>query len=281
MEPVMTKKKPTPIAKAKPKAKTGSARTAQRAANAATLDRIMQIAAKSPIIRYPWKDRGAAPAGYLKGMALVYARIYCKLQQGDAAAIEMAKANTGDADTDVLAWYGDKFAASGMRNDASGADTLRHLFVLLIGLGMRESSGRYCEGRDRAASNTTAETAEAGLFQTSYNARTASPMLPKLVQLYSANPSGFVEIFKQGVRCSAKDLENFGSGAGQEFQRLTKACPAFAAEFASVGLRHIRTHWGPVNRREVELRTECDAMLREVQTEVDASQEICAAITPT
>jgi hypothetical protein len=58
-----------------------------------------------------------------------------------------------------------------MRNDVSGIDTLRHLFVLMIGLGMRESSGRYCEGRDQSASNTSADTAEAGLFQTSWNAR--------------------------------------------------------------------------------------------------------------
>ena len=36
-----------------------------------------------------------------------------------------------------------------MRNDVSGIDTLRHLFVLMIGLGMRELSGRYCEGRDQ------------------------------------------------------------------------------------------------------------------------------------
>lgn len=40
--------------------------------------------------------------------------------------------------------------------ESSGVATLRHVFVLLFGLGMRESSGRYCEGRDRSVSNTTA-----------------------------------------------------------------------------------------------------------------------------
>jgi hypothetical protein len=144
-------------------------------------------------------------------------------------------------------------------------DTLRHLFVLLIGLGMRESSGRYCEGRDRAADNTTADTAEAGLFQTSYNASLESPLLPKLFAHYAANPDGFVSVFKEGVRCTAANLENYGSGPGAEFQRLSKACPAFAAEFAAVGLRVDRSHWGPVNRREAEIRPECDAMLQEVQ----------------
>jgi len=35
---------------------------------------------------------------------------------------------------------------------------------------MRESSGQYCCGRDTSEDNTTADTAEAGLFQMSWNA---------------------------------------------------------------------------------------------------------------
>src|SRR5690348_1742885 len=116
------------------------------------IDQITQIAATSDIASYSWKDRGTAPAGYIKGMALVYARVYCKLKAENAAAVEMAKANTGDNDHDALAWYGDIFAAAGMDNENAGADTLRHLFVLMMGLGMRESSGKYCEGRDTSAS---------------------------------------------------------------------------------------------------------------------------------
>ena len=94
-------------------------------------------------------------------------------------------------------------------------------------------------------SNSAAETAEAALFQTSFNARSATPLLPMLFTQYTANPSGFIEVFKEGVHCSAASFENFGSGDGQDFQRLTKECPAFAAEFAAVGLRNIRKHWGP------------------------------------
>ena len=244
----------------------------------ASVDQVVQIAAQSEIARYAWKDRGVAPKGYIKGMALVYARVYCKLNTGDTAANEMAKAKSADDAHDALAWYDPIFAAAGMDNDNAGVDTLRHLFVLLIGLGMRESSGRYCEGRDKSASNTTAETAEAGLFQTSFNARTASPLLPMLFTQYSENPSGFLDVFKEGVKCSAADLENFGSGDGAEFQRLSKACPAFAAEFAAVGLRHLRAHWGPINRRGTEVRPECDTMLRQVQAAVDGSPELCSAL---
>ncbi len=49
----------------------------------ATLDQITQIAAGSPIARFHWTGRGLAPAGYLKGMSLVFARVYCKLKSGD------------------------------------------------------------------------------------------------------------------------------------------------------------------------------------------------------
>jgi hypothetical protein len=239
------------------------------------LDKILQVATNSAIARYHWLDRGVAPHGYIKGMAVVYAKVYCKLKAGDPVAKEIAKANTGNTEKDALAYYAQKFRDVGMNNSVAGVDTLRHLFVLLIGLGMRESSGQYCEGRDRSARNTKAETAEAGLFQTSYNAKSANSLLPKLFEQYLSHPSGFVEIFKEGVSCTPKDLENFGDDhdenekKGKEFQRLSKACPAFAVEFAAVGLRNIRKHWGPINRHEAEIRPEVDAMLLEVQKVVD------------
>ncbi len=234
------------------------------------------VAAQSAIASHNWNDRGVAPLGYIKGMALVYARVYCKLKSADPIAIEMAKADTGDAQHDALTHYAQEFNAAGMDNQSSGVDTLRHLFVLLIGLGMRESSGQYCEGRDRTATNTTSETAEAGLFQSSYNLRTAHNLLPQLFTLYRGNISGFKEVFKEGVTCTNQDLQNFGSGDGLEYQRLSKASPAFAAEFTAIGLRNrgaglviSQCHWGPIFRREAEIRPECDAMLLEVQRVVD------------
>src|SRR5262249_30347452 len=143
-------------------------------------------------------DRGVAPRGYIKGMAVTYARVYAKLKAQDSAALVMAAQNSGHDNTDALAWYADQFRAQGMDNSVSGPTTVRHLFVLLIGLGMRESSGAYNEGRDRSASNTEADTAEAGLFQMSWNARTASAELPRLFTRYSANPDGFLQIFREG-----------------------------------------------------------------------------------
>src|SRR5262245_34046720 len=61
---------------------------------AGPIDKIIRTAATSDIARFSWKERGRAPAGYIKGMGLVYARVYCKLQKGDAAATDMAAAKT-------------------------------------------------------------------------------------------------------------------------------------------------------------------------------------------
>jgi hypothetical protein len=241
----------------------------------ASLDVILEIATDSDIARYEWLGRGRAPLGYTKGMALTFARVCCNLKAGGPTAVEMAKADTGDPRRDALAFYRQQFAELGMDNSKAGIDTLRHLFVLLLGLGMRESSGTYCEGRDTTAHNMTADTAEAGLFQTSYDARSASPLMPRLFAHYSANPkSGFLEVFQEGVHCQPADLENFGTGPGRDFQQLSKECPAFAAEFAALGLRNIRKHWGPINTQKAQVRRASDELFKQVQAAVD-SDDLC------
>jgi hypothetical protein len=236
-----------------------------------SLDGIIQNAADSAIASNRWKERGVAPLGYTKGMALVFARTLCKLKAEDPFALEMAKADTGNDDRDALAHCRKQFADAGMDNSVSGPDTLRHLFTLLMGLGMRESSGRYCEGRDRSTSNTDAESAEAGLFQTSFSARSSSALLPRLFEQASANRAGFLDIFKEEVRCRASDLENFGEGPGRDFQQLSKESPAFATEFAAITLRNDRQHYGPINKREAEVLPACDAMFKQVQDAVETS----------
>jgi hypothetical protein len=220
--------------------------------------RIAALAGASDLARYHWADRGVAPAGYIKGVAVTYARVYAKWKAGDSAA-RLIGGPLGDSETDALAWY--------QRSDQPNAGNLRQLFVLLFGLGMRESSGQYCEGRDTSASNTSADTAEAGLFQQSWNSHAASSEISKLFAAYSANPDGFLTIFQEGVTPKATD--NYGTGDGAAFQALCKSCPAFAVEAAAVGLRAIRKHWGPINRREAEMRPEADALLQQVETIVN------------
>lgn len=236
------------------------------------VDQVLRIVEGSSITKYYWKNRGISPIGYIKGMAIVFTRFYCRLKIGDNIISEISKAKKADNKFDALTWYDEIFKSNGMSNDKDGVETLRNLFVLLIGLGMRESSGKYCEGRDRNADNITAENAEAGLFQTSYNARKANSLLPQIFKTYLNNPLTCKEIFQEGVRCNANDLENFGLGEGMEFQRLSKESPAFAVEFAAVALRNIRNHWGPINNKHVEIRPECAKMLKQIEETIDKFQ---------
>jgi len=219
----------------------------------------------SPVYSYNWPDRGRAPAGYVTGMALSYAAAVLLLQRGDRAVEDMAQSDRRDPDTDVLSWYEDELRDLGWSTSQSGVETLRALFALMIGLGMRESSGRYSEGRDQSADNASADTAEAGLFQTSWNIRSCSPTIPPLLDDFDADPNGFLRQFQDGVTPSGSDLQNFGSGDGALYQFLSKYSPEFHVFVTAVGLRHLRQHWGPVNRKEVDLLDEAYEMLGEVE----------------
>jgi hypothetical protein len=153
---------------------------------------------------------------------------------------------------DALAYY--TISATGRGN------VLRKLFVMLFGLGMRESSGNYTEGRDMSASNVTADTCEAGLFQQSWNSNTASQEMTKLLPAYEGNKQPcYSNIFKEGV--TLKSTTSYGTGPGRQYQDQAKACPAFATEMCGVGLRVLYNHWGPVVRQEVEVRAEAEALL--------------------
>ena len=229
---------------------------------------IAALADNSAGAAYRWKDRGVAPRGYIRGMAVMFGRLYCKLNANRDAASEMSMADSGDPAVDALAHYEPEFSALGMDTSEAGRHVLRHLFVLLTGLGMRESSGRHCEGRDMAATNTSADTAEAGLFQVSHNSVSAHFLLQALFDQYKG-ATDFRDIFEDGVHCAAASWTNFGSGAGRDFQELTKACPAFAVEHAALLLRKRRRHWGPINKKTAELRPECDALFRSVCVYID------------
>lgn len=232
---------------------------------------IAEIAAASPLAKYEFKQRGVAPRGYIKGMAVAYSRMYRKLTADDPAARFVAQKDTGLGDVDALTWYRERYAALNMKNDKSGSATLRHVFVLLVGLGMRESSGRYCEGRDMSAGNTSGEKCETGLFQTSYNAISADPIMKAILTDAPSKQDGLASIFSEGVKCKAADWKIWGTGSGAAFQKTSKEVPYLAVEFAAAGLRCIRKHWGPINTRAAELRPEADALFQIVETIVDNS----------
>lgn len=217
----------------------------------APLSLIIDAAAKSSCAAYDWKNRGHAPNAYVKGVALVYAKALCQQGRSDLAIV--TRAGLGDPSTDALAWYG---IPSGNR--------LRQVYTLLLGLGMRESGGRYCCGRDMSANFSSADSAEAGVFQTSWGARRSSGELAKLFAKYQASESGcLLDVFKEGIPCSAGNLKNWGdpSSDGFKWQALTKRCPAFATEYAAILIRVLggtRGEFGPLRKKAAEIRPECD-----------------------
>ncbi|MGE4130449.1 MAG: hypothetical protein AB7F86_02360 [Bdellovibrionales bacterium] len=229
-------------------------------AHATYSDEVQSLMMASSCSSYSWKNRGRAPSGYMKGMALSYARSLCRYYLGDSPnplAQLMARAAASSPSKDALAHYRSQFQSKSMSIEKAGPNVLISLYTLTTGLGMRESSGEYCEGWDRSAgSNRPSSEAEAGTFQFSYNSIGASSLLRDLYDEYQANPARCrLAEFKQGVSCKAQSV--LGSGAGARFQEFTKKCPAFAAEYAATLLRLLRAHFGPINRREAELNSAC------------------------
>jgi hypothetical protein len=245
------------------------------------VDEIEEVAAMSDAADLIWDDRGVAPAGYIKGMALAYATCVRKFKIGDMTVHEIAKAETGDTDHDALALYRKQFQKLGMNNNVPGRNVLRNVFVFLLGLGMRESSGQHCCGRDQSAgeSSQSADTYEAGLFQTSWNYHVCAIDAETLFDEYyhaleRQEPQCQLGAFEKGVSCDGDDWENYGSGTGAQFQELSKVCPAFAVESAAVGIRNVRKHWGPIGRMEVEIMSAAEDLFREVDEILAASEAV-------
>jgi hypothetical protein len=230
-------------------------------------NRIVTMAKTSEMFEYSWPDRGVAPEGYISGMCLAFA--YAVGAEGTPAVNVMSRPQ-GDADKDALAWYEQEFKKLGMSNKVAGTDTLRHLFVMQTGLGPRESSGRYFEGRDMTADNVEADTCEAGLFQTSWNIRNANSTIGPLLDQFWNDPNGFLDEFQIGLSPTANNLNSYGTGDGVRYQFLSRFCPLFHIMVTAVGLRTLRQHWGPVNRREVTLKKEMDDLLKAVQDLVES-----------
>jgi hypothetical protein len=227
----------------------------------------IRLAQSSPLVGYRWLDRGRAPRGYINGMAVAFSRLYRRLLNQDQTVRAIGHTVDGDDSRDVLAWYADILADRGMAGGSS-RDRLIQLMTILTGLGMRESSGRHCEGRDMSAENVTSHTAEAGLFQVSFNSVRAHPLLLQLVDDYRGRDD-LLDVFDDGVSCTRPEWRNWGQGAGRDFQEQTKRCPAFAVEYAALLLRHRRNHWGPINRKKAEVRSEAHRLFCDIADLVD------------
>ena len=210
------------------------------------------------------------------GVACSFANAVLKYRAGHDAMTVCAKAPSRLRD--ALTRYKASFKRQGMDNDEDEIDTLRHTFVLVLGLGMRESSGQYSEGRDMSASNVSGGTCEAGAWQTSYNLKGLAPLIDDLLDEYDP-PSvpGFVHVYRQGV--SQPISKSYGSGRGLTFQRLSKNSPDFACEVAAYGIRIAYHHWGPLIQQKAQVVRAADEMLQEVQKLLDtpSTEEVPSA----
>jgi hypothetical protein len=244
-----------------------------------------------------------APSAYVAGLALTFARALCQPDRPDVKVISSAAGDpsTPRGKSDGLTIFDPTFERLGMHNNIDGVDSLRHTYVLLLALGLVESSGRYCVGRDTTENFTKADSAEAGLLQTSFGAREFNSTLEPMFRSYQGqhDPARCMfDVFSQNIRCSKADAGNFGdpSSDGFQWQALTKQCPAFSAEYGAVVLR---THggfrsngeFGPINCfvhpflqksgrwcDKPTLRSSCDVMFTKVQDFVSKSPSICDAV---
>ncbi len=237
---------------------------------------IRDVASKSTCAQNSWTDRGQAPMGYIKGMALSYARSLCRVKASGStypAAVILRSPNSLDAKKDVLMHYQDLLANIGLVTAPAGQQPVHATYVIGLGLGMKESSGKYCEGWDVAAgANRESDEAEAGLFQASYNSVIASAELQRLYDEYRGNTKRcLLEVYKEGVTCRPASI--LGTGAGADFQEFAKRCPAFTTEYAMTLIRILRTHFGPLNRRTAEVEPTCDTMLSMVRQIINQNPE--------
>ncbi len=227
---------------------------------------IRDIASKSACAQTNWENRGRSPTGYIKGMTLSFVRSLCRIRTIEKPASPILRApNSLNARKDVLAHYQDVLAQVGIAASLPGQQPVQATYTVGMGLGMMESSGKYCEGWDVAAgANRASDEAEAGLFQASYNSVKASVELQKLYDEYRKNPKRcLLDTFKEGASCRATSI--LGSGDGAAFQEFSRKCPAFATEYAMTLIRIQRTHFGPINRRTAQVVPACDAMLNTVR----------------
>jgi hypothetical protein len=226
-------------------------------------------------------NRGRIYTGATVGIALTYARALCQEQSMFTKIVSAAPSD--NASKDQTAFMKSTFAG------LSGRPMLKKVYASFFSFAAMESSGNYCEGKDASADTGTAEEAEAGMFQTSWNSRHASVELLNLMADYnSGKRSCLLDEFKEGVpACGAQDLKNYGSGPGVEYQKMNKSCPAFATEWAAIMFRVQRTHYYPLNQagkpekavqKWIDPTTPCMEMLTQVERLVLEAPGACEAL---
>lgn len=211
----------------------------------------------SPCTTYHWKNRGKAPKTYITGMAVMYAKQVCGQGSDFIKPNKIVGNNSIQAHKDALKYY-----------DIKGSEL--NTYTFLIGLGMRESSGKYCSGRDQSQGFVKGNSAEAGIFQMAYVARVFNKEMAPLYSRFKNKslPCELNTFSSPAIKCTDYDAKNFGTGEGLPWQKLMKQCPAASVQWAAILIRSNYRHFGPIIRKDVEYNISCRAMLSKVESVV-------------
>lgn len=227
-----------------------------------TMDAVNKAVVGSSCAKYAFGNRGPAPLGYLKGIVVSYARTLCLYNSPNTTYAGSIGEALGDDAHDALVHYG--------IGAASGGERIKQTYTLLIGLGLRESSGQYGTGWDTSKLKgahpiqPTAINSETGAFQVSYDNDRKMPASSALYAEYQAHPDRCsLDIFKEGAKAVVQDF--VGSGPGYDFQHFMRYCPALQVDYAAAGIRVNRGQWGPLNRKEAEYYKPCEQMLSQIE----------------
>lgn len=239
-----------------------------------TKTQYLNLATTSTCAKTNFTSQGVPKAGYLKGIALTYAKTVCN-SNGDT--FKVASQSLGNANIDALTHYGVKATTP--------IDRLNTTFSLAIGSGARESTWRWYVGKDASASNTTADTCEAGYHQTSYNCKynrdgvTINPERAALYKYFKADKSRcFADEYKNGTKGDAANLKNWGTGEGVIFQELSKQCPGFAVEYHLMAIRMRITHYGPLKTKAAEIKPACTDMFVQLNKTIKDNPSLCNSL---
>ncbi len=245
------------------------------------LQGLKSFATTSECAKFSFESQGKPKASFMLGVSLSAAKMFC---HPDAEYAKAASAEVGSSAVDALALYADKIKAVGLKTDTA-KQRQQVLWSLIVGSGARESSWRWCVGKDPGASNTESSTCEAGLYQTSYNSRyerdgkTISKVRMNLIAQYKLDKSGcFADEYKKGITCSESNLKNWGLGEGLAFQALSKDCPGFATDYHAVMIRQRRSHYGPINTQRAQLTRQCADHFAIIQQMVEKNPSICGSL---
>lgn len=218
--------------------------------------------------------------GYFQGMTLAFARSVCR--DNDLIKTMMLKGNSHD----VIGNYQRRnLLKVSYRPDNFDDRVLIGTYSVLLAHGLKESDGDYRDGPDLSARNYSADTSEAGLFQTSNNVgallspdgKRARTLLQREYRADEAR-SCMVETFKVGLNPKKKFAAVRGRGAGADYQAFVRRCPGYAAEEAAITVRHGMHHYGPLIRGSGAPMPACYAVLEEIYRYVDQNRSsLCSA----